>query len=250
MIDDWKYCIVQMPCGRFCPSCFKRYRGPTGTNHNETDSSVSPVAKEKKITQGDSKNWLRLSPLGQNTVHSIVLPFENKLQMAESKYHMISDPWKEGRWLLWKLVHLESPGVIQVHCYLWSCPTLCSPRCAQGMGGPRWPRRDASWAPGSVDTRGKCGCGCSPSQPEQPPAPVCGRGALAVPCPRKVCRCWGWRLRPAPGVPPGARAEAAAWAPPAGASPAGCRDTERSPGAPAASPHTLTAASTHTGRKR
>lgn len=48
MINDWKYCIVQMPRSCFCPSCFTQYRGPTGTDHNETDSSVFPMTKEKK----------------------------------------------------------------------------------------------------------------------------------------------------------------------------------------------------------
>lgn len=170
--------------------------------------------------------------------------------MAELKCHMIFDPWKEERWLLGKAVLLELWGVIQVHCYLWSCPILCSPHCEWEMGGPLGPLWGASSVLGSVCTRDKCGCGCTPSRPGQPPAPVCGKGVQAVPCPRTVFRCWGWQRQLAPDVPPEVRAVAAASTPPGGASPAGCRDTERSPGAPAASPRTLTAASTYTGRKQ
>lgn len=166
--------------------------------------------------------------------------------MAESKHHMIFVPWKVERWLLGE----SRPGATQVHYYLWSCPTLCSPHCAWEKGGPRWPPPDASSVPGSAGTQGKCGCGCTPSQPGQPPVPVCGRGVQAVRCPRTACHCWGWRRQLAPDAPPGVRAADASMKLPAGASPAGCRDTGRSPGAPAASPHTLTAASTHTGRKR
>lgn len=249
MINDWKYCIVQMPHSCFCPSCFTRYRGPTGTDHNETDSSVFAMTK-KKFAQGDSNTDCWLLPLGLERVHSIVLPLMIKLRMVESKYHMTFDPWEVGRWLLGKSVLLESPGVIQVHCYLWFCPTLCSPHCVWEKGGPQLPLQDASSVPGSVGTQGICECGCSPSQPGQLPVPVCGKGVQAVRCPHTAYRCWGWRQQLAPGAPPGVGAVAAVLRPSAGASPASCRDTGQSPGAPAASPRTLTAASTHTRRKR
>lgn len=125
-----------MPRSCLCPACFTRYKGPTGTDHNETDSSVSPMTKEK-FTQTDSKTHYWLLPLGQN-VHSIILPFRIKLRMADSKYHVIFDSWKVARWL-GKSVLLESLGVIQVHCYLWSCPSLCSPHCVWEKEGPQWP---------------------------------------------------------------------------------------------------------------
>lgn len=57
MINDWKYCIVQMPRSCFRLSCFTRYKGPTGTDRNETDSSVSPMTKEK-IHPRRIQNWL------------------------------------------------------------------------------------------------------------------------------------------------------------------------------------------------
>lgn len=244
MINDWKYCIVQMPRSCFCPSCFTQYRGPTGTDHNETDSSVFPMTKEK-IHPRRFQNFL-----WHKRVHSIVLPLMIKLRVAESKYHMTSDPWKVERWLLGKSALLESLGVIQVHYYLWSCPTLCSPHCVWEKEGPPWPLQGASSVPGSVCIQGKCGCGCNPLQPAQLPVPVCGKEVQAVRCPRTACRCWGWLRQLEPDAPPRVGAAVAVLRPIACASPAGCRDTGRSPGAPVASPHTLTAANTHTRRKR
>lgn len=147
-------------------------------------------------------------------------------------------------------VLLESPGVIQVHCYLWSYPILCSPHCEWEMEGLQWPPQDASSVPGNVGTRGKCGCGCIPSQLRQLPAPVCGREVQAVQCRRTACHCSGWRQLPAPDAPPRAGAAGEELKASADASPAGCRDTGRSPGAPATSPHTLTAAGKYRGRER
>lgn len=249
MTNDWKYCIVQMPRSCFCLPCFTRYTGPTGTDHNETDSSVFPMTKEKKITQWYSQNW-PLAVASSRTKFT-ALPFRTKLWVAAEKNTPRDfDPWKKEMWQLGKSALLVSLGVIQVHCYLWSCPILCSPHCGWVMGGSQWPLQDASSVPGNVGTQGKCGCDCILSQPGQPPVPVCGRGVQAVQCHRTVCRCWGWRRPLVLVAPPGAWAAAAASKPPVDASPVGCRDTGQSPGAPAASPHTLTAASTHTGRKR
>lgn len=144
MINDWKYCIVQIPRSCFCPSCFFRVQ-TANRDRPQRDRLISfSSCVGKKFSQGDSKNGLQAFACGANQAHSIVLPFKNKLQMAETKYRMVSDPWKQGRWLLENSVLLDFLSAIQVHCYLWSCPTLCFPRCVWEMGGPQWPLRDAS----------------------------------------------------------------------------------------------------------
>lgn len=179
-----------MPHSCFCLSCFTGYIGPTGTDHNEKGLSVLfPLTKEKMFYPKTFRNL----PLG--------FCFSGKTSAASSCFLRTSSEWlnknttwslipgKKERCLLKKIVSLDSPGVIQVHCYLWSCPTLCSPRCAWEMEGPHWPQRDASLVPGSVCTRGKSGCGCIPWRPGRLPVPVCGRAAREARCPRTACRC-------------------------------------------------------------
>lgn len=166
--------------------------------------------------------------------------------MSEQNDHKRFDPCKNKskRGGCWKSL-LDFSSVIQVHCYLWSYPTLCSPHCAWEMEGSLWPPRDASSVLGSVCTRDKSVCGCTPWRPGPPPVPVCGRGARVDPCPRIVCHCRGLQRRPVLDAPPRAKVAGAAWTPPAAASPASCHGRARSRGALAASPHTLTAACTH-----
>lgn len=139
--------------------------------------------------------------------------------------------------------------IIQVHCCLWSCPTLCSPHCVWEKEVPQWPLQDAFSVPGNAGTQDKCGCGCIPLQPGPLLGPVCGRGAQAVQYPHTACHWWGWQWQLAPDAPPSVRATVALLMLPDGASPAGCRDRGWSPAARATSPHTLTAANTQEERR-
>lgn len=74
-----------MPCSCFCLSSFTWYKGPTDTNHNETDSSVSPVTKEKNSPKENPNLTTGCCLEGKTKVSSIVLPFKIELQMAGQK---------------------------------------------------------------------------------------------------------------------------------------------------------------------
>lgn len=76
MINDWKYCIVQMPLSCFCPSCFTQYRGPTGTTTRQTHQFF--LRPRKKIRPRRFQNWKLACPwwsssekLHQNTTWSL-----------------------------------------------------------------------------------------------------------------------------------------------------------------------------------